>query len=434
LNEIATEIVIVFLLVLVNGLFALSEIAVISARKARLQQRAEDGDKGAQTALALAGEPSRFLSTVQIGITLIGILSGAFGGATLAKEIANALARIEWLAPYSEAIGVAIVVLAITYLSLVIGELVPKRIALNNADRIAARVAPGMEVISRIAAPAVRLLSSSTDLALRLLGVKPSMEPSVTEEEVKMMIYEGTRLGIFEEVEQEIMERVFRLGDRKVSSMMTYRTEIVCLDIEDPLSENLEKLAQAGYSRFPVCRGEPDDILGILLVKDVFAQIHAGRQPDLNAILRPALFIPEAMSALEVLEKFRENKQHVALVVDEFGGITGLVTLNDILEAIVGDVPTVEEGEEPEVVRREDGTLLLDGSISIHDLKDLLDIDKLLDEEEGVYETLGGLVMSHLGKIPEAGDYFDWGTCRFEVMDMDGYRVDKVLVTPQNLP
>jgi putative hemolysin len=434
MSEITIEIVIVFLLILANSLFALSEIAIISARKARLQQRAEGGDVGAQKALALAGEPTRFLSTVQIGITLIGILSGAFGGATLAEEIGIALARIEWLAPYSEVIGVAVVVLAITYFSLVLGELVPKRIALNNAESIAARVAPGMDVVSRIAAPVVRLLSASTELAVRLLRVRPSTEPAVTEEEVKMMIYEGTRLGIFEEAEQEIVERVFRLGDRKVSSMMTHRTEMVCLDVEDPLELNLEKIAQAGHTRFPVCRGEPDDLLGIVLVRDVFAQAQAGRPPDLKIILRPALFLPEAMSALEVLEKFKQDQQHIALVVDEYGGISGLVTLKDVLDTIVGDIPNVEEGEQPEVLLRENGTLLLDGSFSIHDLKALLDLDVLPGEEDGAYETLGGLIMSQLGKIPDAGDEFDWGDYRFEVVDMDGYRVDKVLITPQNLP
>jgi putative hemolysin len=269
---------------------------------------------------------------------------------------------------------------------------------------------------------------------VRLLRVKPSAEPAVTEEEVKMMIYEGTRLGVFEEVEQEIVQRVFRLGDRKVSSMMTHRTEMVCLDVEDPLEVNLEKIAQTGHSRFPACHGEPDDLLGILLVKDVFAQIHAGRQPDLETILRPALFLPEAMSALEVLEKFKQDQQHIGLVVDEYGGISGLVTLQDVLDAIVGDIPNVEEGEQPEIFRRENGTFLLDGSLSIHDLKDLLDLDELPGEEDGVYETLGGLIMSFLGKIPDAGDEFDWEDYRFEVVDMDGYRVDKVLLTPQKLP
>lgn len=430
MNKITTEILIVFLLILANSIFALSEMAIVSARKTRLQQRAEGGDKGAEAALALSQDPTRFLSTVQVGITMIGILSGAFGGATIAEEIAAALDNIVWLAPYSEAIGVGIVVITITFFSLIIGELVPKRIALNNAERIAAKVATPMSTLARLATPVVTLLSMSTEAVLRLLGIKPSGEPSVTEEEVKMMIYEGAQMGVFEESEQEIVERVFRLGDRRASSLMTYRTEVIFLDIDDPLDDNLNKIAVSGHSRFPVYKGSPDEILGITQVKDLFAQEWRGQAVDLQAAIQPAVFIPEGMPALELLEHLREKKSHLALIIDEFGGVTGMVTINDVLEAIVGDIPTLEDkAEEPDIVQREDGSYLLDGMLSNEELKDLLELDDLPNEESGSYETLGGMLMTEMGRIPATGDAVSWNGWRFEVVDMDGYRVDKVLTS-----
>jgi putative hemolysin len=434
MSNILSEILIILFLILANSLFALSEMAVVSARKTRLQQRADEGDHKAKAALALSNEPNRFLSTVQIGITLIGILTGAFGGATLAEQIGLALSGIAWLAPYSDAIGVGLVVLVITYLSLVFGELIPKRIALNNAETIAVRVAAPMSALARAASPLVWLLSFSTEAALRLMGAKPSREPAVTEEEVKLMIYEGAQVGIFEEAEQEIVERVFRLGDRRASSLMTYRTEMVFIDIEDTLDTNLSKITEAGHNRFPVCKGSPDTILGVVQVKDLFAQVHSGQTLDLQAAIRPAVLIPDAMSALELLEHLREKKSHLALIVDEFGGIAGMVTINDVLEAIVGDIPTIDDkDEEPDVVVRADGSFLLDGMLSTEELKDLLHLDRLQAEDEARYETLGGMVMANIGRIPKAGDMVQWGGWRFEVVDMDGYRIDKVLVSQEQL-
>ena len=334
------------------------------------------------------------------------------------------------LAPYSEAIGVGIVVLLITYFSLVLGELVPKRIALNNAEKIAARMAGPMTQLSRLATPLVALLSHSTNLALRIVGYKPSQEPSVTEDEVKMMIYEGARTGVFEETEQEIVERVFRLGDRRASSLMTYRTEVVFLDTEDDLQKNLDKITSSGHSRFPVCKGSPDVILGILQVKDLFAQGQCGQALDLVSALKPAEFVPDNMPALELLEHLRERKNHLALVIDEFGGVSGMVTINDLLEAIVGDIPTLEDKiEDPQVVRREDGSYLLDGMLSTEELKDLLGLAELPNEAEASYETLGGMIMTEMERIPDTGDVIDWNSWRFEVVDMDGYRVDKVLAS-----
>jgi len=429
MNQITTEILIVCLLILANSILSMSEMAIVSARKTRLQQRAKRGEKGAQTALRLTEEPTRFLSTVQVGITLIGILSGAFGGATIAEQISAGLDNIIFLRPYSEAIGVGVVVIVITYFSLVIGELVPKRIALNNAERIAVRVAGLMKRLSRLMSPVVSLLSISTEAVLRLLGIKPSSDPTITEEEIKMMIYEGARSGVFEEAEQEMVEHVFRLGNRRISTLMTYRTGILWLDIEDPLEDNLRKIVEARYSRYPLCQGNLDEVLGIVQVKDIFAQYQHGQPIDLSAAIRPALFVPEATSALELLEHFRIKKEHLTLVIDEFGGVVGLVTMNDVLEAIVGDIPTIEDlQEEPAIVQREDGSLLLDGTLSIDEVKDFLSIDELPGENEAAYETLGGMLMTELGRIPDVGDQLFWRGILFEIVDMDGYRVDKVLV------
>jgi putative hemolysin len=429
MTQIFFEILILIILILANGVFSLSEIAVVSARKQRMQQRADSGDSRALVALELAHHPTRFLSTVQIGITLIGILSGAFGGATIAEQLALSLSNYPRLAPYADVIGVAVVVIAIAYLSLVFGELVPKRIALADAERIATRVAPSMQALARFATPVVHLLTSSTEAVYRLVKNKSSQEPAVTEEEVRGMIFEGTRLGVFEEVELEIMERVFRLGDRKVSSMMTYRTEMIWLDIEDSLATNLQVITASGHSRFPVCQGSQDEVLGILHVKDLLARQTAGELTGLRDLLQPPLFIPEAMRILNILEQFRQKKDQIALIVDEYGGIVGLVTLNDVLVAIVGDIPSVEEEQEPQIIHRADGSLLVDGMLSVGELKDLLEMDELPEEDLVGYETLAGLVMAQLGRVPASGDSFQVGNWRFEVVDMDGYRVDKVLLS-----
>src|SRR5574341_2074164 len=302
MDSLTTEILILILLILTNGLFSLAEMAVISARKARLQQRAEEGSQGAKTALALAVQPTRFLSTVQVGITLIGILSGALGGATIAERLAAFLARYPALEPYSEAIGVGIVVTVITYFSLVLGELVPKRLALSNAERIAALVAPLMQFVSRATKPIVSLLSSSTDITLRLLGIKPAGEPTVTEEEVKILIEQGRESGGFEDVEQEIVERVFRLSDRTVSSLMTHRSEMVWLDVEDPLEVNIKKMIASGHSNFVVCKGNVDQVIGVLRAKDLLREYARGGSVSIPASLQMPPIVPEGMNALEVVE------------------------------------------------------------------------------------------------------------------------------------
>jgi putative hemolysin len=428
-----TEIVILILLILTNGLFSLAEMAIVSARKVRLQQRADDGNKGAETALVLARNPTRFLSTVQTGITLIGILSGAFGGATIAEWLAAYFARSPALQPYSEAIGVGIVVTLVTYFSLVIGELVPKRLALNNAEAIASSVAPLMDFVARVARPVVSLLSSSTEMLVRLLRIKPTSEPAITEEEVKILIEQGRQTGIFEDVEQEIVERVFRLSDRTVNSLMTHRSEMVWLDVEDTLEVNINKILASGHTNFVVCKGDFNTVLGILRSKDLLREYAAGGSVGIPVSLPMPPFVPEGTKALEVVARLRHDKSPVALIVDEYGTIDGMVTLTDVLEAIVGDIPALDEAGEPAAIHREDGSWLLDGMMPVDELQMLLDLDDLPEDSDD-YDTVGGLFMAQMGRVPMAGDAFEWNALRFEVTAMDGHRVDKILVTPVKPP
>lgn len=430
MSSITLEILIILVLIIVNGVFSMSEMAIVSARKVRLQHQANQGDAKARVALELAEAPNRFLSTVQVGISLIGILTGAFGGATLADKLASYLRLIPGLAPYSQAIAFAIVVLTITYLSLIIGELVPKRLALNNPERIAANVAIPMRMVEAIASPVVHLLSASTDLVLRVLGIGPSTEPQVTEEEIKVLIEQGTEAGTFEEAEQDMVERVFRLGDRPVNALVTPRPDIVWLDLEGSAEENRQKIMESAHSRFPVCQGGLDNVLGMLHVTDLLGRSLSGQALDLTVSLRQPVFVPESTRGLKVLELFKKTGIHMALVVDEYGVVQGLVTLNDILVEIVGDVSSADELENPQAVQREDGSWLLDGMLPVDEFFELFDIDELRGEHRGSYQTLGGFVMTHLGRIPAATDHFEWEGMRFEVMDMDGNRVDKVLVMP----
>jgi putative hemolysin len=433
MNSLTTEILILVLLILTNAFFSLAEMAVVSARKIRLQQRADGGSQGARTALGLAVQPTRFLSTVQIGITLIGILSGALGGATVAEVLAAYFAQFPALEPYSEGIGVGIVVTVITYFSLVIGELVPKRLALNNAERIAIAVAPIMQFVAALTKPLVTLLSFSTEIILRLMGIKPAGEPTITEEEVKILIDQGRESGVFEDVEQEIVERVFRMSDRTANSLMTHRSEIVFLDVEDPIEKNINKIIASGHSNFVVCRGDVDNVIGVLRAKDLLREYAAAGSVSIPASLQMPPFVPEGMKALEVVERLRLDKSPVALVVDEYGMIDGMVTLTDILEAIVGDIPALDADGEPEATQREDGSWLLDGMMSLDELQMLLDLDQLPDDSDE-YDTVGGLIMAQLGRVPTVSDAFDWHDFRFEVVDMDGHRVDKVLVVPNKPP
>ena len=429
MTGIVLEVLLILVLIIGNGIFAMSEIAVVSARKARLQQQIHQGSSGARAALKLANSPSRFLATVQIGITLIGILTGAFGGATFAENLAEALRLVPVLAPYSDTLGFGIVVVCITYLSLVIGELVPKEVALNNPEGIAAKVAHPMQLLSKVTAPIVLVLSVSTQAVVKLLGVRASEELPVTEDEIRLLIRQGTESGTFKQAEQDIVERVFRLDDLPVSAIMTPRSRIVWLDQEEPFEQNHQKITNSVYSRFPVCQGSLDEVLGIVLVKDLYAHRAIEPSTDLTNFLQQPLFIPESLWALKLLEMFKQG-MHIALVVDEYDVVQGLVTLNDILEALVGDIPSVGEQQEPQAIRREDGSWLLDGLLPIDEFQQVLNIDELPGIRRGQYQTLGGLVIAHLKRIPTSSDYFEWQGLRFEVVDMDGNRVDKVLVTP----
>jgi len=431
---IGLEVLIILLLVVGNGVLSMSEMAIVSVRKGRLRQLAAGGDRSAQAALDLADSPTRFLSAVQIGITLVGILAGAFGGATLAEKLGLLIGRIPLLAPYGQAVGLALVVLGITYLTLVIGELAPKQVALNNAEKVALAVARPMRTLAAITSPLGRLLAASTEAVLRLVRAKPAAESEVTEDEVEFLIDEGTEVGVFEPVERDIVRRVFRLGDRKVGSLMRHRTEIVWLDLEDPWPEIVRQIAASAHTYFPVARGSLDNLLGIVLAKDLLVDSLAGQTPDLKARLHRPLLVPEGAAAFGLLERFKETKLPIALVIDEYGGIEGMLTLGDILEALVGEVPALSPEEESEAVQRPDGSWLLDGALAIDRFREIFGLGELPGEAEGHFETLGGFVMAVLGEIPEEADHFQWGNLCFEVMDMDRRRVDKVLVAPVKAP
>lgn len=418
--------IIVFLLILLNGLFALSELAVVSARRTRLRRMAGEGVRGAQTALDLAASPNRFLSTVQVGITLVGIFAGAFGGATIAGPLAELLAPLPWVGTHSQGISLVVVVSLITYFSVVIGELVPKRIALFRAERIAALVAPPMQLLSVIATPLVRVLGVTTDAVLGLMGISASSPAEVSEEEIRMLVQEGAQAGIIEEAERDMVEGVFRLNDRPLEVLMTPRTEIVWLNTRASTAELRQLMSDTGHSRFPVCAGALDQVVGIARAKDALADCLSSRSFDPARTAREPLYLPGTMRALRALERFKQAGTHMALVVDEFGGIDGLVTLIDILEAIVGDIPTPEELADPAIVRREDGSWLVDGLLPVDEFKPRFQIKAL--PEEDAYQTVGGFVVYMLGDLPEEGNQFTWEQLRFEIVDMDGLRVDKVLV------
>jgi len=429
LANFVLETLVIFLLIAANGLLAMSEIAIVAARKARLQQSANSGDAGARTALELSAHPNRFLATVQIGITLVGILAGAFGGATLAHDIERLAAAVPTLAPYAGIIGVGVVVVGVTFFSLVLGELVPKRIALVRAERIASTVAAPMRLLSSLAYPLVRLLGVSTDTVLRIFRVKPSLEPHVTPEEIKILVEQGTALGVFEESEQDMIEGVLRLDERKIGAFMTPRTQMVWIDVGDSPKTLRTKIANSRHSRFPVILGSFDNVLGFVSAKDVLNQSLSSQPINIRQALGPPLFVPETASALKVLDLFKREGAHFALVTDEYGGIQGMVTDWDILEAIVGELPSRGEPNEPEVTVRDDGSWLVDGLLNIDRLEEILEMDTTPEEESGRYHTVSGFVMTRLGGIPAVGQHFEWKGFRFEVMDMDGRRVDKVLIS-----
>ena len=416
-------------LVLANGAFAMSELAVVSSRPVRLRQLAERGTPGAAAALSLAGNPGPFLSTIQVGITLIGVFMGAFGEATLSAKLEAPLSRLPAVAPYAREIAVALVVLGITYVSLVLGELTPKRLALHAPEAIAARIARPMQWLSRIILPFVRLLTFSTGALLRLMGVREQVRQTVTEAEIEGLMKIGAEAGVFERAESEFVSRVLRLDAQTVGAVMTPRVDVVFLDADAPFEESRKIIRREGYTRFPVCRGSLAEVLGVLDTLDLVDAALEGRPLDVRSKLRPPLWVPENIHLIRLLELFRQHKEHLALVVDEYGELQGLVTMTDVLEAIVGEVPEAGEAEDPDVVKRADGSLLVDGGVSLARLQEAVGRPLELPEDEaGSYHTLGGLVMARLDRVPRAGDRFELAGLRFEILDMDRHRVDKVLV------
>ena len=422
------EIVIVALLILINGFFALSEMAVVTARKAKLKQLAGDSRRAA-VALELAEHPERFLSTVQVGITLIGILNGVFGGAAIGARVANWLRPFGWDVEITQGVAMAISVTLITYASIIFGELVPKRAALLAPEAIATVVAAPMRVIAKITAPFVWLLSISTRLLLRLFRLQRTDGSRVPEEEIRLLVAEGHEQGLIDDDERNMMNRVMRLGDRTADSFMTPRVRIAWLDAAAPREQNLAVLRDTPYSRYPVYRGNDHDVLGVLEAKAIAAMIGGG-QTDLFRELRPPLFVSDSTRALNLLEILRDEGAHLALVVDEYGDIQGLVTLNDLLGAVLGRLETAESEatDEAMVVRRHDGSFLVDGGVSIEDLRELLSLTTLPAEDDHDYNTLAGMVIARFGRIPHAGEHFEFGGWRFEVVDLDGARVDKLLI------
>jgi len=416
-------------LILMNGLFSMSEIAVVSARKARLHLRAAKGDKGAQSALELAERPDNFLATIQIGITLVAILMGAFGSTRIAAILEPILAQLPVLNEYSGQIAGATAVTFVTYLTLVLGELAPKQIALNKPESVASRISPFMTWLARLTYPAVLFLSASSRFVVWLLRIRPSDEPVITEDDIQMMMEQGTQVGVVEPIEEEIVEQLFRVGDLRVNDLMVDRTDILWLDVSDPPSEIKSKINNGAHSRYPVARGDLDNIIGLVYVKDLLVQTLDKELPDLELLVKPALLIPSGLPVYQVLERFKEAKAQIAFITDEHGGVEGLVTFIDLLEAIVGDVPEIGDPASPTAVRRADGSWLIDGMLAIDSFKQLFDIQSLPEETENYYQTLGGFVMSYLGRVPKTGDQFTWQGITVEVVDMDLRRVDKVLVT-----
>lgn len=423
------EILIVLLLTALHAYFAMAEFAVLSARRSRLKQMADDGHRGARKALALAEDPSRFLSTVQTGITLVAVLAGVFSGATIAQHLGASLnANIGWIDPHGHAVAVTLLVIVVGWLTLFIGELLPKRIAIARAEAIAVRVSGSVQLLEWIVYPFVRFLHISTDWSLRLMGIEETKGAAVTEEEVKTMIAEGTQEGVFEAAEKKMLEGVMRLTDRTVRSIMTPRIDMVWIGCDDPPEDIRETIRTSGYSRFPVARGDLEEVVGVIHAKDLLNAMLAGRPLDVQALKRPILSMPETTTVLNLLEQFKATGQHQSIVIDEYGTVEGLVTVADILIAIAGELP--EHGQEAldKPVRRADGSWLIDAMTPIDEIASLTGIRRI--GAEGDYHTLAGFVLAQLGRIPTTGDTLTWQGIGFEVIDMDGRRIDKIMIVP----
>ena len=422
------EIIIILILIILTGYLSMAELAVVSVRKAKMQKYIEEGNKNAEIVLELLKDPNEFLSTVQIGISLIGVLTGAFGGVTLSEPLANAISFI----PYSQPISVAIVVIITTYLTLVVGEIVPKVIALNDPERISLKVAKSMVILEKVSKPVSFILAKSSSFLLWVLRIENKNDDVVTEEEIELMIKEGREDGTIEQEEEDIIKRVFKLDDQKVESIMTPRNEIIWIDLEDDKDINKVKIIESKRSIFPIASGELDDFIGVVQAKDILSAMFGDDEFDIHKIVKEPLVVSEHLETLELLKEFKENQGyvHMSLVVDEFGSVEGLITLNDLLEGIVGDIPGIDEEDEPQATQRNDGTWLIDGRYPIDKFKEIFDFNETLpDEEEDGYTTLAGFILSLSGKIPNEKDRYECGRFIFEIMDLDGHQIDKILVT-----
>ena len=423
----ALEIIIILILIIINGYLSMAELAVVSVRKSKLQKYIDEGNKNAMIVAELGEDPNEFLSTVQIGISLTAVLTGAFGGATLSEPLAAAISFI----PYSEAISVIVVVILSTYLTLVIGEIVPKVIALNDPERVSLKVAKSMLILTKVSRPISVILAKSSSFLLWVMRIDRRTDDIVTEEEIELMIKEGREDGTIEQEEEDIIKRVFKLDDQKVESIMTPRNEIIWIDLEDDRDVNKIKIIESKRSIFPIASGELDDFIGVVQAKDILSAMFTEDEFDVHKIVKEPLVVSEHLETLELLKEFKENQEyvHMSLVVDEFGSVEGLITLNDLLEGIVGDIPGIDEDDEPKATQRLDGNWLIDGRYPIARFKELFELkENLPDEEEDGYTTLAGFILSLSGTIPDEGDRYDCGRFIFEIIDVDGHQIDKVLV------
>lgn len=430
MNAVAFEIMVIFLLLVVNGVFAMAEIAVVSSRKARLRRLADQGSSKARIALELAESPNRFLSTVQIGITLVGIFAGAFGGATLTTELAQPIHQVSFLSSYADKIALGLVVVGITYFSLVLGELVPKRFGLSNPEGISMAIARPMNWLSKFAGPIVSFLSVSTEGLLRLLGFKQVKEVVVSEEEVRLLMQEGVRAGAFNKVESQIIHSALELDQLPVREIMTPRPKVIWLNQDDPHEQTWHKIVVSNHSHFPVYEGNRDRTVGVVSVKAIYANLAAGVGVKLKDLMVPPLVVPETQMVLQLVESFKQSGKHIALVADEFGSIAGLVTMNDVMEAIVGEFPSQGERAKPVAKKRDDGSWLIDAMIDLDAVEKALPGFRFDGGAHSEYQTLAGFVVKTLGHVPKEGETFEAQGYIFEVLDMDRHRVDKVLVMP----
>jgi putative hemolysin len=427
-SNLYLELLILTILIILNGILAMSEMAIVSSRKIKLQKMMKDGKKHAKTVIELIEDPNQFLSTIQIGITLIGILTGAVGGVALSGPISEILVIY---IPHGDIVAMLIIVAITTYFTLVIGELVPKRISLNNPEKIAVKIAKYMKLLSKICGPLVTVLGKSTDFILRLIGSDNVKESVVTEDEIKLLIEEGIEDGTIEKEEEDIIKRVFRLDEQKIDMLMTPKTDVIWIDLDEGEEELKKKIIHSERSIFPVARGELDNIVGVIQTKDILSSLFTDGDLDIETCLKKPLIVPENLPSLDILKQFKENKEyvHMALVVDEHGSVEGLITLNDILEGLVGDIPGIDETDDPTAIQRNDGSWLIDGGLSVEKFKEIFEIEEdLPQEQKDSYTTLAGFILSYLGKIPETGETFQWENFKFEIIDMDGHHIDKILI------